>query len=124
MFMQTSCNSGAEKVANTLCNESAAPFGAPEFNLYKTADFLPAFEQGIEQKKADIQKIIDNSEAPTYANTIDALELSGRLLDKVNSIFFTLNESDANDEMLQIENSITPKLTELSGYVFMNDALF
>ena len=124
MFTHTSCNSGAEKVANSLCNESTAPFGAPDFNLYKTADFLPAFEQGIAQKKADIQKIIDNSEAPTYANTIDALELSGRLLDKVSSIFFTLNESDANDEMLQVENTITPKLTELSGYVFMNDTLF
>lgn len=123
MFTHTSC-SNAEKSANPLCKESSAPFGAPEFHLYKTADFLPAFEQGIAQKKADIQKIIDNSEAPTYANTIDALELSGRLLDRVSSIFFTLNESDSNDEMLQTENSVTPKLTELNGYIFMNDTLF
>lgn len=124
MFTHTSCSNNTEKNTNPLCKESNAPFGAPEFNLYKTTDFLPAFEQGITEKKADIQKIIDNPEAPTFANTIDALELSGRLLDKVSSIFFTLNESDANDEMLQTENSITPKLTELSGYIFMNDTLF
>lgn len=124
MFTHTSCNSNAEKSINPLCKESNAPFGAAEFHLYKTADFLPAFEQGIAEKKADIQKIIDNPDAPTYSNTIDALELSGRLLDKVSSIFFTLNESDANDEMLQTENSITPKLTELNGYIFMNDTLF
>ena len=124
MLMQTSCNSNTAESANALCKESNAPFGAPEFALYKTADFLPAFEQGIAEKKADIQKIIDNPEAPTYANTIDALELSGRLLDKVSCIFFTLNESDANDEMLQTENSISPKLTELNGYIFMNEKLF
>ena len=123
MFTTTSCDN-APKNSNTLCSESAAPFGAPEFSKYKTSDFLPAFELGIAEKRAEIEKITANAEAPTYANTIDALELSGRLLDKVSSIFFTLNESDSNDEMLQIENDITPKLTELSGFIFMNDKLF
>ena len=123
MFTTTSCDN-APKSNNTLCSESTAPFGAPEFSKYKTSDFLPAFEQGIAEKRAEIEQITANTEAPTYANTIDALELSGRLLDKVSSIFFTLNESDSNDEMLQIENDITPKLTELSGFIFMNDKLF
>lgn len=125
MLTITSCSgSNAEKSTNPLCRESSAPFGAPEFGLYKTSDFLPAFEQAIAEKRADIQKIIDCTDAPTYANTIDALEISGRLLDNVSSIFFTLNESDSNDEMLSIENAISPKLTELSGYIFMNDTLF
>lgn len=124
MLIQTSCNSKAPESNNPLTQESKAPFGAPEFSLYKTSDFLPAFEQGIAEKKADIQKIIDNPEAPTYANTIDALELSGRLLDKVSSIFFTLNESDSNEEMLETENNVSPKLTELNGYIYMNDKLF
>ena len=123
MLTHTSCNKAPETI-NPLTVESTAPFGAPEFDKYKTSDFLPAFEQGIAEKMAEIQKIIDCKEAPTYANTIDALELSGRLLDKVSCIFFTLNESDSNDEMLQIENSITPKLTELNGFIYMNDDLF
>ena len=124
MLIQTSCNSKAPESNNPLTQESKAPFGAPEFSLYKTSDYLPAFEQGIAEKKADIQKIIDNPEAPTYVNTIDALELSGRLLDKVSSIFFTLNESDSNEEMLETENNVSPKLTELNGYIYMNDKLF
>ena len=123
MLIQTSCNN-APQSNNPLTEESKAPFGAPDFSLFKTSDYMPAFEQGIAEKRADIQKIINNPEAPTYANTIDALELSGRLLDKVCGIFFTLNESDSNDEMLEIENQISPKLTELNGYVFMNDTLF
>ena len=123
MLIQTSCND-APKSSNPLTEESKAPFGAPDFSLYKTSDYMPAFEQGIAEKRADIQKIINNPEAPTYANTIDALELSGRLLDKVCSIFFTLNESDSNEEMLEIENQISPKLTELNGYIYMNDTLF
>ncbi len=124
MLTFTSCGNNSDKSVNPLCAESSAPFGAPEFGRYKTSDYLPAFEQAIAEKRAEIQKVIDCPDAPTYANTIDALELSGRLLDKVSSIFFTLNESDSNDEMLAIENQITPKLTELSGYIFMNDTLF
>ena len=124
MLTMTSCGEKTEKSTNPLCCESNAPFGAPEFNLYKTSDFKPAFEQAIAEKRAEIQKIIECPDAPTYENTIDALELSGRLLDKVSSIFFTLNESDSNDEMLAIENYISPKLTELGGYVSMNDTLF
>ena len=61
---------------------------------------------------------------PTYANTIDALELSGESLEKVSSIFFNLNESDNTPEMTEIENAVSPLLTELSGYIFMNDSLF
>ena len=60
MLTITSCSgSNAEKSTNPLCRESSAPFGAPEFGLYKTSDFLPAFEQAIAEKRADIQKIIE-----------------------------------------------------------------
>ena len=129
MLAITSCGKKADsketvKSINPLCAESSAPFGAPDFSLYKTSDYMPAFEQAIAEKRAEINKIIECTDAPTYANTIDALELSGRLLDKVGSIFFTLNESDSNDEMLSIENNISPKLTELGGYIYMNDTLF
>ncbi len=123
MITQISCGGGSDpKIA--VLGESKAPFGAPEFHLYQTADYLEAFKIGIEEKRADIKRIIENSEAPTYANTIDALELSGESLEKVSSIFFNLNESDNTPEMTEIENAVSPLLTELSGYIFMNDSLF
>lgn len=123
MITQISCGGSSDpKIA--VLGESKAPFGAPEFHLYQTADYLEAFKIGIEEKRADIKRIIENSEAPTYANTIDALELSGESLEKVSSIFFNLNESDNTPEMTEIENAVSPLLTELSGYIFMNDSLF
>lgn len=123
MMTQISCG-GSSDPKLAILSESKAPFGAPEFHLYQTADYLEAFKIGIEEKRADIKKIIENSEAPTFANTIDALELSGESLEKVSSIFFNLNESDNTPEMTEIENAVSPLLTELSGYIFMNDSLF
>ena len=123
MMAQISCGGGTGQQPAIL-NESKAPFGAPEFHLYQTADYLEAFKTGIEEKRADIKRIIENSEAPTFENTIDALELSGESLEKVSSIFFNLNESDNTPEMTDIENAVSPLLTELSGYIFMNDSLF
>lgn len=121
MMTQISC--GGEK-SIAILNESKAPFGAPEFHLYETTDYLEAFKIGIAEKRADIKKIIENKEEPTFANTIDALELSGKRLGKVSSIFFNLNESNNSPEMVEVENAVTPLLTELSGYIFMNDSLF
>lgn len=123
MMTQISCGGGTGQQPAIL-NESKAPFGAPEFHLYQTADYLDAFKTSIEEKHADIKRIIENSKAPTFENTIDALELSGENLEKVSSIFFNLNESDNTPEMTDIENAVSPLLTELSGYIFMNDSLF
>lgn len=122
MITQISCGEGEQKPA--LLSDSKAPFGAPEFHLYNIGDYLDAFKTAIEEKRADVKNIINNSDAPTFANTIDALELSGKNLDKVSSIFFNLNESDNTPQMTEIENAVTPMLTELNGYIYMNDTLF
>ena len=124
MLTQTACNSGGSDEKNSILKESNAPFGAPEFENFKVEDYKEAFDRGFAEKRADIKRIIENSEAPTYANTIDALEISGKTLEKVTSIFFTLNESDNTEEMTEIENYVVPKMTELNGYIFMNDTLF
>lgn len=124
MLTQTACNSGGSDEKNSILKESNAPFGAPEFENFKVEDYKEAFDRGFAEKRADIKRIIENSEAPTYANTIDALEISGKILEKVTSIFFTLNESDNTEEMTEIENYVVPKMTELNGYIFMNDTLF
>lgn len=122
MLTTLSCTSKNE--GNALLRDSKEPFGAPEFHLYSVADYKEGFDKGIAEKRADIKKIIEEQEAPTFKNTIEAMEKSGKLLDKVSNIFFTLNESDNSDEMTEVENYVIPLLTDLGGYIFMNDTLF
>ena len=124
MLTQFACTSQKKEESNSILKESNAPFGAPEFDKFKIEDYKEAFNRGFEEKRADIKAIIENSDAPTYANTIDALEMSGRTLDKVGAIFFNLNESENTPQMTEIEEYVVPKMTELSGYIFMNDTLF
>ena len=109
---------------NSILAESKAPFSAPEFDKFKIEDYKPAFDYGFAEKRADVKAIIENKEEPTYANTIDALEMSGKSLEKVSSIFFNLNESENTPQMTEIEEYVVPKMTELSGYIYMNDTLF
>ena len=118
----TGCNMNNGTIA--LLSDSKAPLGAPEFHLYNTGDYLDAFKYAIEEKRNDIKAIIANAEAPTYANTIDALELSGKALEKVSGIFFNLNESNNSPEMTEVEMAVIPQLTDLDAYIFMNDSLF
>ena len=124
MLTQFACTSQKKEESNSILKESNAPFGAPEFDKFKIEDYKEAFDRGFEEKRADIKAIIENCDAPTYANTIDALEMSGRTLDKVGAIFFNLNESENTPQMTEIEEYVVPKMTELSGYIFMNDTLF
>ena len=109
---------------NPLLSESKAPFGAPEFDKIENRHYLPAFETGIAEAKAEIDAIVANQEEPTFENTIEAMEFSGRTLNKVASIFYNLMEADTNDEMQEIAEKIAPMMTEYSMYVSLNDALF
>ena len=122
MLTTVACSHNEEK--NSILRESKAPFGAPEFNNFKVEDYKEAFDRGFAEKRAEVKAILENSDAPTYANTIEALEMSGKTLDKVSSIFFNLNESENTPQMTEIEEYVVPKLTDLSGYIYMNDTLF
>ena len=122
MLTHIACTSNGE--TSSFLKESKAPFGAPEFDKFRIDDYKEAFDKGFAEKRADIKAVIENEEEPTFANTIDALELSGRTLDKVSAIFFNLNESENTPQMTEIEEYVIPKLTDLSGYVYMNDTLF
>ena len=115
-----SCNS----MENPLLTESSAPFGAPEFDKIKNEHYLPAFEAGIAEAKAEIDAIVANKEEPTFENTIEAMEVSGQTLNNVAGIFFNLMEADTDDEMQQIAESVSPMLTEYSMYVSLNNDLF
>ena len=115
-----SCNS----MENPLLKESSAPFGAPEFDKISNEHYLPAFEAGIAEAKAEIDAIVANQEEPTFENTIEAMEVSGQTLNNVAGIFFNLMEADTNDEMQQIAEQVSPMLTEYSMYVSLNPDLF
>ena len=94
----TSCDT----MENPLLTESALPYGAPQFDRIRKEHYIPAFEEGIRQAKAEIDAIVSNPEAPDFANTIEALEYSGRTLDRVSGIFYNLNSADTDDRMQEI----------------------
>ena len=109
---------------NPLLMESAAPFGAPEFDKIKNEHYLPAFEAAIAEAKAEIDAIVANPDEPTFENTIEAMEYSGETLNNVASIFYNLMEANTNDELQQIAEAISPMMTEYSMYVSLNPILF
>ena len=117
--MLTACTS-----ENPLLVEQNTPFGVPAFDKVEIEHYLPAFQEAIAANEAEIEAIVNNPEAPTFANTIEALDRSGELLDKVVGVFFNVLEADGNDEMNKIAEEVTPMLSSLSDGIILNDALF
>lgn len=109
---------------NPLLTDSPLPYGAPRFDRIRTEHYLPAFEQAIAEAKAEIDAIVANPEAPTFANTVEALEYSGGRLGSVSGIFYNLLEADSDEEMQKIAEEISPMMTEYSMYVSLNEKLF
>ena len=119
--MLAACNNQPK---NIFLQEWDTPFGTAPFSKIAVTDYMPAFKAGLEEQKANIQKIIDNSSAPTFENTILALEQASPILDKVTGVFFNLTESESTPEMQAIEEEVTPMLTEVENEIYMNDKLF
>ena len=94
------------------------------FSQIKMEDYKPAFIENIASAKAEIDAIINNPEAPTFENTIEALDFSGDALDRLSSIFFNLNSAETCDEMQKIAQEVTPLLTEFSNDITLNEDLF
>ena len=94
------------------------------FSQIKLEDYHPAFIENIAKAKAEIDVIINNHEAPTFENTIVALDFSGEPLDRLSSIFFNLNSAETCDEMQKIAQEVSPLLTEFSNDIALNEDLF
>jgi peptidyl-dipeptidase Dcp len=94
------------------------------FSQIKLEDFQPAFEENIAKARAEVDAITNNPEAPTFENTIEALEFSGEALDRLSSIFFNLNSAETCDEMQKIAQDVSPLLTEFSNDIALNEDLF
>lgn len=114
-----SCNN-----ANPFFAEWDTPYGIPPFEKIQEKDYLPAVKEGIAQQQAEIQAIIDNQEAPSFENTIAALDRSGALLAKVSGVLFNVSESDANDNINAIVEQAMPMISDHSSSINMNADLF
>ena len=119
----TSCNSDS-------CNENPffSDYGtyleAPAFDKIKNEHYLPAFKEGMKQQKAEIEAICNNTEEPTFENTIWAMDKSGKLLNKVSGVFFNMMECMNNDEMQAIAEEVMPLMTAHGDDISMNPVLF
>ncbi len=109
---------------NPFFTDWKTPFGAPPFNEIKPKDYLPAFKEGISRQQREIAAISDNKEAPTFENTIEALERSGKLLDKVSSVFYNLNSALTSDTLQKIAKEVSPLLSKHHDDINLNAKLF
>ncbi|MFK5958447.1 MAG: M3 family metallopeptidase [Lutibacter sp.] len=109
---------------NPLLNNFNTLYSTAPFSKIKNEHFQPAFVEAIKISKEEINKIIDNKEVPTFENTIEALDFSGQLLDRISSVFFNLNSAETNDEIQKIAQEVSPMLTEFSNDIRLNKKLF
>lgn len=100
------------------------PHGTAPFDKIRIEHYEPAFEKAIAAHQAEIDKIAANPAAATFSNTIEALEYSGEMLSRVSNVFFNLLSSESNDEMMEISQKLSPKLSEHSNNINLNDDLF
>ena len=105
-------------------NPLLIPFDLAPFSKVKNEHFLPAFKVLIKEAKEEIEAIANNTAAPTFENTIEAMEFSGNQLDRVSSFFFNLNSAETNDEIQEIAQEVSPLLTEFGNDVTLNPVLF
>ena len=120
--MMYSCTTTTE--SNPFMSEFQTPFGVPPFDQIKTEYYEPAFMKGIEEQNANIEAIINNSEAPNFKNVIAALDNSAPILDRVAGVFYNLTAAETNDELTNLSMKLAPTLSEHSDNIQLNQALF
>ena len=111
-------------MSNPLLQVFDTPFQTAPFSKVKNEHFKPAFIEGIKLAKHEIEAITNNPEAPSFKNTLEALDFGGQTLDRISSIFFNLNSAETNDEIQKIAQEISPILSEFSNDITLNKELF
>ena len=107
-----------------FASESTLPFHAPDFDAISEDDYMPAFEQGMEIQRAEVASIVNNPEAPTFENTIVALEKTGLMLGRVSAVFFALTGNNTTDRIDEINTEISPLLTAHYDAIDLDPGLF
>ena len=123
LLLATACKNN-KQMDNPFLGEWNTPYNIPDFEKIKPEHYLPAFDEGMKRQKAEIDAIVNNPEAPTFANTIEALEYSGALLNEVSAVFFNLAECINSKEMEAIAEEVTPKVSAHGDDIMLNDKLF
>lgn len=116
------CNKPTE--TNPFFTEFQTEYGAPDFNKIKMEHYEPAFMKGVEEQNAEIKAIVDNPEAPTFENTIVALDNSGAILVRVRGVFYALTEADTNDSISALDEKIAPMLSGHKDNIYLNQGLY
>lgn len=134
VLLLAACNSNSGKkktmenadnlASNPFMHASTLPFQAPDFTKIKDSDFEPAFEEGLKEHSAEIEQIANNTEAPTFDNTLVALEKSGELLRRVNGVFNLLSGANTDSVLQALQEKIAPKLAAQHDAIFLNEKLF
>lgn len=110
--------------SNPFYAESTLQYGAPDFTKITDADFAPAFEAGMSQHAAEIRAIANNPEAPTFDNTILAMEQSGKLYGRVSAVFYAMASSTSNEAIRELQSELAPKTSSHSDDIYLNKTLF
>src|SRR3989440_972911 len=121
---QITAVSAAAPADNPLLTESGLPYQYPPFDKIKAGDFAPAMAAGMREQLKEIEPIASNSEKPTLENTVVALEKTGRLLDRTETIFSNLNSCNTNPALQKIETDFAPKLSAHRDAIHLNGKLF
>lgn len=109
---------------NPLLQEWETPYGVPPFDEIKAEHYVPAFTQAIEEHKAEIEAIVTNPEEATFENTIAAIDLSGKLLNKVSGAFYPVNSANTNDELQAVNREVAPLMTKHSDDIQLDPRVF
>ncbi|HWY60750.1 MAG TPA: M3 family metallopeptidase [Rhizomicrobium sp.] len=110
--------------ANPFATPSPLPFHAPEFNRIKDSDYAPAFAEGMKQQRAEIDAIANDPSAPTFQNTIEAMERSGRMLDRVSETFFDVQQANTDPVLDKVQSDVAPLLAAHQDAIYLNARLF
>ncbi len=110
--------------SNPLLEEFKTPYGVPPFDKIKSTDFIPAIKEAIKINDKEINDIVSNKQAPTFENTIDALDKSGILLNRITTILYNLDGVITNDELQKVITDVAPILSEHSDNIALNKGLF
>ena len=114
----------AELAGNPFRRDWDTPYGVPPFDEIENGHFMPAIKNGILELRQDIDRIVGNDEAPSFQNTIVALEKAGEQLDRVSSVFFNLTSTELNDELQAIEGEVSSMLSREYSAIMLNEELF
>jgi peptidyl-dipeptidase Dcp len=124
MAVISGCNNKDAKKDNPFLNEYDTPFKVPPFDKIDSTHYMPAFEEGMKQQNAEIDSIINNTEEPTFDNTILKFDKSGKLLSKVSYVFFQMTEANTNEQLQAIAAKVSPELSTHRDEIYMNEKLF